>query len=563
MSVVTIQTTATNTIQNKTALDYLSEYGVIFGQATRTAFSLRNRIGKTQLKEAELEKSICKELEKRFGISNSEAKNAYNKADALYKSQSELVDLYIEDNYDRIKEIRRTIKKLEFKLDKAAASGQESTVKKLKKKIHFKQQKINKLDAKILRLKESKATGHFTVTFGSSKLFEKQYRLEENGYKSKEEWLEDWRSARYNHSFFIGSKNYQGGNQLVRYDANLHTLTITVTPKLRGKYGDTVTLNGISFSYGQEWLLTAIEPVKHTSTRKGNNGEKKETSRNGSKQPVTYEIVNKDGKFYVNATLETVDPVIQTSLENGALGIDFNPASIDWTLIDRHGNLKRHGSIRINVQDKRSAQTKDIIGKVVSEVARIALKYSVPVVIEDLDFAQKKASMKEKGAKYARMLSNMAYSQFIQMIESRCIKSGVELIKVDAAYTSVIGVTKYMAVYGLNSGCAAGMVIARRGQGRTERLPKRLDSYFKKPEDKLKSGAWRKVAKAINICGGFNRHKFYKLGIKQARTNSPLYSKLRQTKASSRRDTVQVLVTPHIRKNPRATGSISLKGVNP
>ena len=37
------------------------------------------------------------------------------------------------------------------------------TVKKLKKKIHFKQQKINKLDAKILRLKESKVTGHFTV----------------------------------------------------------------------------------------------------------------------------------------------------------------------------------------------------------------------------------------------------------------------------------------------------------------------------------------------------------------------------------------------------------------
>ena len=167
MSVVTIQTAATNTIENKTALDYLSEYGVIFGQATRTAFSLRNRIGKTQIKESELEKSICKELEKRFGISNTFARNAYNKADGLDKSQSELVDLYIQDNYDRIKEINRTIRKLEFKLKKAADSGQESTVKKLKKKIHFKQQKINKLDAKILRLKESKVTGHFTVTFGS------------------------------------------------------------------------------------------------------------------------------------------------------------------------------------------------------------------------------------------------------------------------------------------------------------------------------------------------------------------------------------------------------------
>lgn len=111
-----------------------------------------------------------------------------------------------------------------------------------------------------------------------------------------------------------------------------------------------------------------------------------------------------------------------------------------------------------------------------------------------------------------------------------------------------------MAVYGLNSGCAAALVIARRGQKRTERLPKHLDSYFKKPEDKLKSGAWKKVAKKINICGGFNRHRWYFLGIKQARTNSSLYSKLRHSIAPCGRDTVQVLVTPHIRKNPRALG---------
>ncbi|MBR8833256.1 MAG: IS200/IS605 family accessory protein TnpB-related protein [Stigonema ocellatum SAG 48.90 = DSM 106950] len=560
MSVITIQTTATSTIQNKAALDYLQEYGVVFGQATRTAFSLRNRIGKTETKESELEKTICKELEKRFGMSNSEAKNVYNKASATYASQVELADLYIEDNYERIKEIRRTIKKLEFKLNKAVVSGQESTVKKLKRKIHFKQQKINKLDAKILHLKESRATGKFTVTFGSSKLFEKQYRLEENGYNNKQEWLEDWQASRSARSFFIGSKNYQGGNQLVRYDANLRTLTITVTPKLRAKYGDTVILHNISFAYGQEWLLATIEPVKRISTRKGNDGEKKETSRNGSKQPVTYEVVNKDGEFYVNATLETVDPVIQSSLENGALGIDFNPGSIDWALIDRHGNLKRHGSIKINVQDKRSVQTEDIIGKVVFQVVKIASEYNVPVVIEDLDFAQKKASMKSKGKKYARMLSSMCYSQFTQMIESRCIKSGIELIKVKPAYTSVIGVTKYMAAYGLNSGCAAGMVIARRGQNRTERLPNRLDSYFKKPEDKLKSGAWTRVACQINICGGFNRHKFYSPGIKQVKTNCLLHGTLRQTTTSKKFDTVQVLVTPHIHKKPCAIGSPVLKG---
>ncbi|MUG91409.1 IS200/IS605 family element transposase accessory protein TnpB [Scytonema sp. UIC 10036] len=563
MSIITIQTLATDSNDNKIALDYLQDYAVIFGQATRTAFSKRNRIGKTKTKESELEKQICKELETRFGLSNSEAKNVYNKASAAYASQAELVDLYIDEAYDSTKGVRKTIKKLEFKLNKATVAGQTSTVKKLKKKLHYKQQKINKLEAKIVRLKESKASGTFSVTFGSSKLFEKQYRLEENGYNSHKEWLEDWRIARSNRSFFIGSKNFHAGNQLVRYDAEQHTLTITCTPGLRAKYGDSVTLHDINFSYGEEWLLAAVENVRYTSTRKGKNGEKVETSRNGSKLPVTYEIVNRDGKFYVNATLESPDPQIKSSLENGALGIDFNPGSIDWTLIDRHGNLKRHGSIKINVQDKRSLQTKDIIGKAVSELIRIALSEHVPIVIEDLDFALKKASMKEKGAKYARMLSNMAYSQFTQMIESKCLKSSVELIKVDAAYTSVIGTTKYMAVYGLNSGCAAALVIARRGQGRTETLPAALVTYFKKPEDLLKSGAWAKVARKINICGGFNRHKFYSLGIKQARTNCSLYGKLRQTKVPSGRDTVQVLVTPHIHQKQGAVGFPDLKGVNP
>ncbi|MBR8835007.1 MAG: IS200/IS605 family accessory protein TnpB-related protein [Stigonema ocellatum SAG 48.90 = DSM 106950] len=592
MSVVTIQTLALNAQkmpENKQALEYLEEYGAIFGQAIRKGYSERNKIGKTDKKARDLESFICKQLEENYSLSATEARNAYNKSSAAYDSQSELVDLYIDESDHGIRELRRTIKKLEFKRKKAQDSGQTSTASNLTKKIHYKQQKINKLEAKIGKLKESRDEGKFSVTFGSAKLFEKQYSLEENGYASHEEWLEDWRESRSNSSFFIGSKNYHGGNQLVRYDAENHTLTITVTPSLREKYGNTVTLHHIAFLYGEEWLKAAIEPVRRTSTRvKRKTGksrevvedlsctepselvavqpkkiQKVETSRNGSTLPVTYEIVRLDGNVYINATIETIDPVITTSLENGSLGIDFNPGSIDWTLIDRHGNLKRHGSIKTNVQDKRSKQTKDIIGKAVSEVVKISLKYNVPVVIEDLDFAQKKASMKEKGARYARMLSNMAYSQFTQMIESKCLKSGIELIKIHPAYTSVIGVTKYMAVYSLNSGESAALVIARRGQGRTEKLPTALASYFRKPADMLKSGAWAKVAKKINICGGFNRHKFYSLGIKQARTNRPLNSKLRQTTAMRRLDTVQVKVTPYIGQKRRAIGSPVLKGLNP
>ncbi len=279
MSIVTIQTQINKCVENKIGLEYLQQYGELFGRATRTAFAMRNRIGKTDKKDSELEKFICKELESKFGLSNSEAKNVYSKASALYSSQSELVELHIEENLARIKGIYQALKKLEFQLNKAIASEQIARVKKIKKKIHFKQQKINKLQAKIVRLKESKASGKFSVTFGSAKIFEKQYRLEKNGYSSHNEWLEDWRGQRSARSFFVGSKNFGAGNQLVRYSSQNNTLTLTVSPSLRPKYGDSVSLHKISFARGQEWLQAAVEPVRYTSTRKGKNGLKVITSR--------------------------------------------------------------------------------------------------------------------------------------------------------------------------------------------------------------------------------------------------------------------------------------------
>ncbi|KYC43847.1 hypothetical protein WA1_01445 [Scytonema hofmannii PCC 7110] len=562
---VTIQTIVPELEANIKGLEYLDEYNAVFGQAIRKGFSLRNQIGKTTLKESSLEKLICKELETRFGLSNSEAKNAYNKAEGVYSSQAELVDTYIDDNYNRIKGIRKSIGKLRGKIKKASEMGHALAVKSLTRKIHFKSQKLNKLLAKIERLKESKKSGKFTVTFGSSKLFKAQYNLEQNGYSSHKEWLEDWRKSRSGRSFFVGSKNFTAGNQLVRYSPELETLTITVSPCLQAKYGTHVVLYEITFQREEKWLTDAIKPTVIKSTRKGKDGEKKETARQGSEQPVTYEIVDKDGRFYINATVNVQPAKKESSLEAGALGVDFNPGSIDWTVVDRHGNLKRHGSIKINIQDKRSKQTKDIIGKAVAEIVRIASNHGVPVVIEDLDFAKKKASMIEIGAKYARMLSNMAYSQFNQMIETRCSRFGVELILVDPAYTSIIGVTKYMKMYALSSGCAAALVIARRGQGRLEKVPSSLRSYFRKPEDMLRSGAWSQVAKKSNTIGGFNRNKFYFSGShKKVPTNCRMHGKLRQTSTFRLRkySIVQVLEAPHIRQKPRAIGFPALKHIN-
>jgi hypothetical protein len=113
-----------------------------------------------------------------------------------------------------------------------------------------------------------------------------------------------------------------------------------------------------------------------------------------------------------------------------------------------------------------------------------------------------------------------------------------------------------MAMYSLNSGCAAALVIARRAQNRTEKLTKYHATFFKKPEDCLKPGAWKRFGRKINIVGGFNRHKWYSGGKKQARSNSPLHRKLRQTSPPG--GTVQLLDSPHIQKTPALKVSLLL-----
>ncbi|MHC5721733.1 MAG: IS200/IS605 family accessory protein TnpB-related protein, partial [Nostoc sp.] len=89
---------------------------------------------------------------------------------------------------------------------------------------------------------------------------------------------------------------------------------------------------------------------------------------------------------------------------------------------------------------------------------------------EELDFSDKKERLGEESPKYARMLSSWAYSRFYELLQSILSNRGVELTKVNPAYSSLIGLVKYMKMYGLSSDCAAALVIARRGM-RLDDLP--------------------------------------------------------------------------------------------
>jgi hypothetical protein len=70
------------------------------------------------------------------------------------------------------------------------------------------------------------------------------------------------------------------------------------------------------------------------------------------------------------------------------------------------------------------------------------------------------------------MLFALLYAKYRQLLEAKCFRAGVELIRIDPAYTSTIGAVKYASRRGWSVHAAAVGAIARRGQKLTERLPR-------------------------------------------------------------------------------------------
>ncbi len=98
-----------------------------------------------------------------------------------------------------------------------------------------------------------------------------------------------------------------------------------------------------------------------------------------------------------------------------------------------------------------------------------------PIVMERLDFRQKKAALEGESRKYSRMLSgfSFSYGKVKAYFISRGYRQGVEVHQVNPAFSSVIGRVKFMERYGLSVHQAAALALARRLLGCSERIPRR------------------------------------------------------------------------------------------
>ncbi|MEL6276584.1 MAG: hypothetical protein AAFU03_15910 [Bacteroidota bacterium] len=198
---------------------------------------------------------------------------------------------------------------------------------------------------------------------------------------------------------------------------------------------------------------------------------------------------------------------------SGCIGVDLNEKSIDWAYVDGSGNLIDHGSYKLTgehqIHGKRSNQVKAILSDIAVDLIAIAAYYQCPIITEKLDFSKKKTTLKEQGAKYARMLSGFAYSAWNEILDNCCENNGVRHYKVNPAYSSTIGLTKYCAMYGVNSGVAAGIALARRLMRLSERLPSQLAAYRVKETRKHPWASWANLQRKVIKGQRFRRHRSY------------------------------------------------------
>ena len=343
------------------------------------------------------------------------------------------------------------------------------------RQVHGKRRRLSNLKFRLSGLEADLAAGRVRLCFGSKKLWRKQYDLKANGYGSHEAWLEEWRDVRSNEFFVLGSRDETAGCQLcvasVNDDGTL-TLRLRMPDGLAGLHGKYLVVPSVRFAYGHDVVLAALGSNTEYAVYRREHGEKA-ARVTALGQAISYRFKRDAKGWRVFATTELPEVEVTTDRRRGAIGVDLNADHLAVSETDASGNYVKAWRVPLVTYGKRHHQAEALIGDAVASVVEYARGAGKPLVVEKLDFRQKKAVLEGESRRYSRMLSGFSYGKVKAYFLSRGYREGVEIIEVNPAYSSVVGRVKFMERYGLTVHQAAALVLARRLLGCSERIPSR------------------------------------------------------------------------------------------
>jgi IS605 OrfB family transposase len=440
------------TYQTRLKLDdeqasFLDGYAELYGRVERSLFAAMQAGGKLN--------DLKRDFLARFGIT---------------ARQFNAVRIGLEGKIDSIKRRRPDlIIEAQSKIKKAVKVIDKLTLKKTTRadRLHQKKRRLCILQTRLSGMQSDQASGKVRLCFGSKKLFHAQHALEANGYTSHEEWRQDWLAERSSQFFVLGSKDESAGCQgcqaTVAQDGSL-TMTLR-RPDALVKDDKYLTITGIRFAYGHKEIAAALSTSKRIQahTKAGVATVK----RTGT--ALSYRFVRDDKGWRVFVSCEAQAVAIETNWSMGAVGVDVNADHLAVSETDRFGNWVGQRKIDLHTYGKSTDQAKALLGDAAASIIVQARRAGKPVVIEKLNFQNKKAELELVDRKQARMLSSFNCNKVASHILAAGFRSGVEVIEVNPAFTSVIGAVNHAQRYGISVHQGAALAIARRGLGLCEK----------------------------------------------------------------------------------------------
>jgi IS605 OrfB family transposase len=202
----------------------------------------------------------------------------------------------------------------------------------------------------------------------------------------------------------------------------------------------------------------------------------------GDKFPYTVELKLKDGQIYgfVRFSLDVPPQTITKS--KGVIGIDVNarPFHLALAEVSPDGNLQSYKSIYLSHLLKYRGRSRKEYEEwlIAHEITRFAKEKNKAIAIEDIGKLPK-GKRGDGKAKLRKILQFFSYRRILKKIESLANQEGIEIVKVNPAFTSIIGMMKYCPQYFIDKDIAGAYVIGRKALGFKEEIPENYKKLLK------------------------------------------------------------------------------------
>jgi IS605 OrfB family transposase len=301
------------------------------------------------------------------------------------------------------------------------------------------------------------------VVFGGKRLFEKLCKNQLTG-KVREKVKKQWKELRQGTLVSIGSKSDKG-NRLTRFEdlnGQLH---------LRNNTGN------------REFIYAKV-------LREPSNSKDKwitfmamllESWQTQNYFPYTVELKLRDGEVYGSVSFEIPTPEVKYTKDKGVIAIDTNASPIHLAIaeISKTGELLSYQTISLHHLLGLSQNSKDHQEWILAhQIVDLAIQKNKAIAIENLK-KLKKGMRGDGKATLRKRLHQWNAKKFLQKLKRVAMIKGVEVVEVNPAYTSIIGMLKYAPQLSIDKDIAGAYVIGRRALGFKEDTPENYEKLLK------------------------------------------------------------------------------------